>query len=133
VAESNEIAEFLLDLPEIDLLHRDDDGNDPLHLIAEHGQFPLFVKLLEKGGRKLDLNGQNVAKASPMHLMGRHGHVEMLELLLKQPGVDRNLHDLQGQTALHTAARFEQLDACRILLSLEGIEVNARDVDGVFL
>jgi ankyrin repeat protein len=130
VAESSETAEFLIDLPEIDLVHRDNDGNTPLHLIAEHGQLVLFVKLLEKGA-KLDFNGQNLAKSSPMHLMCRHGHSEMLPLLLKQPRIDNSVRDSQGQTALHTAARFEHVDACRLLLDLDGLEVNSRDVDGV--
>lgn len=59
-----------------------------------------------------------------------HEAIERLRrALLLQGDINRHVAP-DGKTSLHSAARFSCVDALRTLLSIEGIDCNATDVDG---
>ena len=56
----------------------------------------------------------------------QEGHTEVVELLLKTPGIDVNAVDRYGQTPLYVAAT----EVVELLLKAPGIDVNAKQEDG---
>ena len=57
--------------------------------------------------------------------------VEIVRLLAETPGLEVNLQDADGQTALHYACSNGHRDVTELLLTLEGIDTTIRDEDGV--
>ena len=52
---------------------------------------------------------------TPLHCAARYGNKGALEVLTNLPQVDVWACDLQGRTALHVAAEWEQADCCSYL------------------
>ena len=50
----------------------------------------------------------------------REGHSSIVEILLKEPGIDVNRKDVNGSTALHLACRYGQVDLVQQLLHHPG-------------
>ncbi|KAI5860154.1 ankyrin [Durotheca rogersii] len=67
---------------------------------------------------------------SPLHYAAASGNLDALTALLGQEGIDVNLRNDCGQTALHVATSKNLVDACSTLLKA-GADINARDDDGV--
>eukprot|EP00931_Biecheleriopsis_adriatica_P045206 TRINITY_DN25910_c0_g1_i1.p1 TRINITY_DN25910_c0_g1~~TRINITY_DN25910_c0_g1_i1.p1 ORF type:complete len:630 (+),score=102.22 TRINITY_DN25910_c0_g1_i1:166-2055(+) len=51
----------------------------------------------------------------------------LLQLLLEEPGLQLNAQNGRGDTALHCAIRRENVEAVRLLLKMEGLDVNVRN------
>lgn len=69
--------------------------------------------LIRKGAL---LNEKNKDFLTPLHLASDNSHYDIMESLLKN-GSKVNVLDGIGQSALHRAARADDMQACRILLS----------------
>lgn len=50
----------------------------------------------------------------PLHIAAREGHVEIIRILLKQPGTEKNAMDTSGDTALSIAATNGQESAVEV-------------------
>jgi len=55
------------------------------------------------------------------------GKIEIVDLLLKQPGLNINAQDLDGNTALMMAADYQHIDIINLLLKCEQIDVDIKD------
>ena len=69
-----------------------------------------------------DLNYQN--------LCFRYNQRTVWKFLLTRPDIDVNLENSHGQTALHTAARFNVPEAAADILKREDVMINSRSVLG---
>ena len=101
---------------------QDNDGYAPLHLSVIGGHPGTTRALLEAE----DWRGSNDRKAAVRKHMSKSGEVLALAVgsdftvivqLLVDAEVDTDYQDDQGETALHVAARFGQVQCARILLT----------------
>ena len=97
---------------------RNDAGQTPLHLAALHGNYTCVQMLLAAKSDVAATDG--VTGMTPLHAAVRRGHMRCVMLLL-DGSADPNAPDLQGNTALHTAARFDVAGAVRILAGAGGM------------
>ena len=85
-----------------------------------------------EGPGQLDINFQDlITKDTALHLALRYsgsngGHVttDFIGLLLRQPFIDPNIVNKEGETPLHLAAKRASPDVMRLLLNDNKIEVN---------
>ena len=59
-------------------------------------------------------------------LMPSEEHVSILRVLLKQPSIEVNLADDEGMTALHLATRCRNIEAVKLLLADQRVDVNCK-------
>ena len=76
------------------------------------------------------LNTQQGIRHSPLMLAAKEGHVDVIRVLLAADGIETNLRDKVGRTALANAARLNRLAAVDVLLSHPAVDVNLADRDG---
>ena len=123
------------DLTEVELLldkgvdvHADDNvGWPPMVRAAEEGHLAIVDTLLARGANHLK---GTVGDRLPLHFAAEGGHLAVVSLLLKQPGVDPNLKDYTGQTALFKAAKNGHHKVVELLLQQHGIDPDAISKDG---
>ena len=103
-----EIAHLLLELG-MDASGSDDFGYTPLDHACESGYEDIVILLLEKKARhKTDLVNVAVGNDS----------ISMLKILLES-GLDPNIADMEGRTALHHASRAGYENIVRLLLQFD--------------
>ncbi|XXQ35589.1 Ankyrin repeat domain-containing protein [Plasmodiophora brassicae] len=67
---------------------------------------------------------------TPLRVAAERGHVEIVALLLSDPGVDVNAQDKLGKTPLLAAASEGHVDVVTLLIRANGINVDACDYTG---
>lgn len=83
------------------------------------------LSLLKPGEiNELDADGIGL-----IHWCTDRGHVDILEMLIRQPGIDLNLQDIDGQTALHYASYCGHVECLKLLIKV-GANRNVPDYDG---
>lgn len=97
----------------------------PLHVAAADGNKEEEEKLLQTE----DVNSIAKNNWTPLHLAAYHNHPDVMELLVKQDGIDVNARIAHKRTALHIAAENGFEKVVEKLLEAKGIEIDARDVD----
>ncbi|KAF6199146.1 hypothetical protein GE061_007171 [Apolygus lucorum] len=91
-------------------------GDTPLHAAAG-SPYPKRKQIIESLVRKgAHLNEKNKEMLTPLLIANDLGHHDVMDTLLRL-GSKVNALDALGQTALHRAAREDNVQACRILLS----------------
>ncbi|KAJ0963616.1 hypothetical protein J5N97_028738 [Dioscorea zingiberensis] len=134
-------------------------GLSALHLASAHGHLSIVKQLISKDGRLAAMKGRinileelisaclesaralTYQKESVLHLAVQFmNSVETLEYLVEKLGVlggeinDHellNLKDDKGNTILHHAVARRQIKTVKLLLSKEGMEVNAMNLKGL--
>lgn len=111
-----------------------DTPNRRLHLAIREGDIEMLRQLInEKTG--LDFNDSGGRPNRPIHTAvstrGLNG-VAILQLLLTAPGIDINVYDVDGVTALHCAVLYGYDFYVRILLKDPLIQVNKPTERGQF-
>ncbi|CAL9686939.1 unnamed protein product [Knipowitschia caucasica] len=91
---------------------QDKDGNTALHEASWHG-FTSCVKQLVKTGA--DVNVRNKAGNIALHLASQNSHVPSARLLMLGSSIDSKNN--VGETCLHVAARYDNRDIVKILIS----------------
>lgn len=77
---------------------------------------------------EIDINTKNYNERSLLFLATYGGHLELVKMLLKQPGIQVNTHDFHGSNSpLHVAAYKNNLEIVQELLAFSGTEVNTED------
>ena len=105
---------------DIDSQKKDEHGDTPLHQACLHGFEGIVDLLLEN--RLVAASFSNVCNyehQTPLHLACREGHTEIAKKLLEKCPKDKkerllNLHDIEGNVALHLAIRSLKVDCYSI-------------------
>ena len=92
-------------------------------LAARHGEIGRVKAMIAKG--TIDINSTEAGdRTTALHRAVMHGHLDIVKLLLAQPGIRLDLKDRFGNDPLHVAVQFEQYQALRLLLDREDLDVN---------
>merc|ERR1719319_598511 len=100
-----------------------------------HSMMEIVKLLLRKEG--VELNARNHLGMTPLMLALRNeeassfSHRALAELFLKHPRLDMKCVDNSGKTALHHACVGSCVGVVRRLVNIAGVEVNAKDNDGM--
>ncbi len=89
------------------LTHQDTSGNTVFHLMAASDFTKLLAKAIDQEPSGLSIN--NNTTKYPIHTAILNGQLEIVDLLLKNPGVIQ-LTDYKGRNALHYAAQYASED-----------------------
>lgn len=101
------------------------DGNSPLHVAVENGNFEIAEFLISYGAKT---NSKNAEKRTTLMMLDEDATPELVNLLLSN-GAKVNLADKQGNTALIFAAEYASNDVVQALISA-GANVNAVNKQG---
>ncbi|ETV76764.1 hypothetical protein, variant [Aphanomyces astaci] len=97
-----DIAKLFLAHPSINL-HADVDQS-PLYIAASQGRTQIVELLLQRACYPVNQPSRNYAYTA-LHGAARGGYINVVKLLLDQPGIDINFLNDDGQTAFHEAAK----------------------------
>ena len=118
----HDIAKFAILKHSDDVNARDFNNNDTLlHVASRRGHADIVHLLLEHG---VDVDAQNVYKATPLHLASSRGHADIARLLLEH-GADVDAQNAYKATPLHLASSRGHADITRLLLE-HGAELDAQ-------
>ncbi|XP_042519666.1 ankyrin repeat-containing protein ITN1-like [Macadamia integrifolia] len=112
----------------------DQDGRTPLHLAAIKGRIDVMKELIRT--RREVIHKRVDRGESILHLCVKHNRLEALKLLLEPASSVQekqllNSKDDNGNTALHLAIAKKQTKSIEVLLSKNGVEVNALNGSGL--
>ncbi len=112
---------------------KDEDGNTPLHIAAKRGISWAMKALLELGANVNAVNnkGQTVLMFLLLNTHLRSENLAKLLLDLKNKHADFAAHDIQGETALHIAARRGYIEIFQPFIATENLDYSARNNDGM--
>ncbi|KAK0893576.1 Glycerophosphocholine phosphodiesterase [Friedmanniomyces endolithicus] len=117
---------------------QDIEGYAPLHLAVIGGHYRTTKALLfvddQYHSLGVRLTHADVEKnGASLALATKANFVKIVSLLVEEAGVDVNYQDLQGETALHVAARYGHKECARILLdSTAPTRVNVELVENTY-
>ncbi|XP_019859938.1 PREDICTED: transient receptor potential cation channel subfamily A member 1 homolog [Amphimedon queenslandica] len=104
-------------------------GYIPLHVICSKG-YTEIVKLLLEHGVASDVNSMDIDfQITPLGIACMNGHKDLVDLLLKQNGVDVNKRNKADQTALHLACEKGCEQVVELLLKHVKVNINVTDKD----
>lgn len=112
---------------DVDLLN--ENGCSALHLVCDgKGKYTGLEMLVEHGA---DVNLQaSMDQATPLLMLAEgNAPLEKVQYLLKN-AAKPEVPDVYMITCLHKAAYYDNLDLCKVLLSYDRVDVNARDHAG---
>jgi len=104
----------------------DCNGNTPLILAAQSGNYDAVVVLTEK--YRLPVNHQNLDNECALSLASINGHTQIVSYLIEH-GANVNVTNARGETPLHVASALDHLDIVRLLVE-EGSWLEAEDEAG---
>ncbi|CAB3387794.1 Hypothetical predicted protein, partial [Cloeon dipterum] len=131
-----DVVNFLLETVEdLEIDVEDMERQTALFHAAHNGHHDVVKRLIEAGARynlrnkvsksltprylfTLWCNFQKKTGRTPLHAASENGHVEVLQLLLLQENLERDVQDEDGNTALHIAAENQQTLAVEALLEV---------------
>jgi ankyrin repeat protein len=89
-------------------------GNTPLGVAAENGHEGVVRRLLT-GPRQADPNARDENGQAPLFGAAYFGHTGVVKLLLEARGIDPQLCDTDGNTALQVAAENGNQEVVEVL------------------
>jgi hypothetical protein len=106
------------------------DIQDIMSECAAQGDFAGLNEILSAFVHKVDINAADSRGWPPIHLACRNGHIVIVQYILKIKRADKNVRDPDGNTPLMTAVKFGQQRIAALLLSSQGVDVNAQNKFG---
>ncbi|XP_067668166.1 ankyrin-1-like [Haliotis asinina] len=107
-----------------DLNAADDVGDSVLHRACLGGHEDIVSCVLKMDD--VDINSRGQCGRSPLMVAARIGDKEIFDLLV-EGGADAKLVDDDGNTILHLASKGGNVDIVKYVLSLEIVDINARN------
>ncbi|XP_048257923.1 ankyrin repeat domain-containing protein 50-like isoform X10 [Haliotis rufescens] len=105
----------------------DGDGNNILHLACSQGHLETVEFVLSLN--VVDINSRGGWSLTPVMRAARNGHTDVVELLVSK-GADVSLVDEDGYNILHLACIEGHLETVEFVLSLNVVDIDARNNDG---
>ncbi|KAL7116973.1 hypothetical protein ACP275_03G041000 [Erythranthe tilingii] len=126
-----DVVEALLSVETRTCLAHDKNGLTPVHLAALKGRVEVMKILLREkpeAARVMTHRGENI-----LHLCVKQYQMEPLKLLMTTVGDPAfvNSKDVDGNTVLHLAVADKQVETINFLLTVEALEVNAMNLNGM--
>ncbi|WP_300721395.1 ankyrin repeat domain-containing protein, partial [uncultured Brachyspira sp.] len=125
-----EMINLLLLQPDVQIYS--ENLNNPFVLAIINKSYEI-IKLLIPELNTIDINtskkDENIMNILLIWAV-KHKNKKIVQLLLKQPGIDVNINDNNGYTPLHLAVDEKNMKMIRLLLSQPGINMNAKDNNG---
>ncbi|XP_067653127.1 ankyrin repeat domain-containing protein 29-like [Haliotis asinina] len=103
------------------------DGNNVLHFACIDGDLET-VKLIQSVN-VVDVNSRGKYSRTAVIEAARHRHWDVVEFLVDR-GADVSLVDGDGENLLHLACRRGHLKTVKLILSMNVVDINARNNDG---
>ena len=88
--------------------------NTVMHVATESGDVEMVKVLLRYGANP---SVQNDTKVAPVHIAAEHGYTDIARVLLDFDDSCKDLLDQQHRSAIHYAARNNQVEVVELLLS----------------
>lgn len=104
-------------------------GYTALHYACRHGHLNVCKLLLKSGANPNILT--RAGKASPLHRAAHCGHIGIVNVLIEYRA-KLELHDSDGQTALHKASKQSHPDVIKLLLKHQPQLSSSKDKWGKF-
>ncbi|THY57785.1 ankyrin [Aureobasidium pullulans] len=123
-----DLIEMLMNVEGTDLAHGSTGGMTLFKMAAFMGLASLCRTLIEKGVADCTIPSKT-GGFYPLHYAATSGNVEVIELLLSQPGVDKNVVSMNGYTPLCDAVRMGREKSVETLLA-HNVEVDTLDNRG---
>ncbi|KAJ5202948.1 hypothetical protein N7449_005027 [Penicillium cf. viridicatum] len=125
-----EMVNLLLSHPRINVNCKDKDGNTPLWLSTYSSYDEITKRLLAE--KDINVNfvrgcGRLKTPSIPLHHAATRLDTVLLRRLLAVPGMDPNLC-VAGHSPISVAAYHGRMNTVACLLSMEGVEINGRDI-----
>jgi|GEM_PF-336412 ankyrin repeat protein len=109
------------------------NGSTALCLSVTHGHTPIVALLLQYPDIFMDLNIPGDPDRTGLHKAAAKGDTEIIKLLLAHGGVNVNLVDIQGHTALHGAMQNGHIDTIKVLLQCPTLNLDNSSLGNVFI
>ena len=110
------------------VLIKDDDGNNILHLAVKQDNVEVPKWLLSLKGVKSLINDTNHQSLTPIHEAVKNSNLKAIKLLIKH-GAKVNSKNESNVTPLHSAAMKTSTEMVEILIK-NGAKINAQDKNG---
>ncbi len=119
------VLEYLTSVPNVDVNCMDNEGADLLDCGT-----PFFTQMQHVSQRMSDPETRSSKGLTPLHYAVIMGSVEMVQLLINQPGIDVSCGTSKGFSPLHLAAGKDSVDTFSAIASHPSSDVNCRDNEG---
>ena len=122
------ILRQLLKQPSVDVNLADNAGWTALHVATYNGNIEAARLLL--ADPRVDVNSQDAQHLAVLTYAAREcseNHLSILRLLLEHPSIDVNLACNEGVNALYLAVSKGNIEAVKVLLADQRVDVNCRD------
>ncbi len=133
-----EAVQFLLSLPGIEINAIDKEGGTPLITAAKVGKNEIAKALLTTpliNAHPIDVTARNRGGDTAFSVAAKHGHVAIMRDLIDSPYNAQilariNNRNSWGETPLISLAKIGCVEGVKLLLGLQGIDVNSADSRG---
>ncbi len=125
--ERIDIVNTLINTPGIGLHQTDNKMLTALHHAVLNGHLNIVDVLLQAKARVNDTDFKN---ETPLWMAAGLGHVDIIQRLLKEPGILLNCADITQNTPLLLAIKAKHTACVNALLEAPGLELNARGSHG---
>jgi hypothetical protein len=117
---------------DIDTLSGFEDGQTPLHFMAQYYKTAdvedIVIKTIQKAGK--GVNATFKENVSPLYIACTHNNVLMVKHLLQHPNIDVNIKvSDQNETSLHVACEHGHTDIVKLLIA-KGADIHATFKNG---
>ncbi|XP_066292945.1 putative ankyrin repeat protein RF_0381 [Branchiostoma lanceolatum] len=106
-----------------------DHASTALYIAAQYGHHETFRLLCSRGADLGIKDESDIGEMTPLLEAAENGHCNVIDVALTF-GATLAERNSTGSTALHLAVQYGGLDTVTHLLSLPGVQVNARDSQG---
>ncbi|XP_067654233.1 uncharacterized protein [Haliotis asinina] len=121
-----DVVEFLVGRgADVSLVDR--DGDNVLHLACRGGDLETVKLILSMN--VVDINSRGWYSKTPVMAAAWHRRRDVVEFLVGR-GADVSLVDRDGDNVLHLACRGGDLETVKLILSMNVVDINARNNDG---
>lgn len=91
---------------------KDSVGYTPLHESIKNGDQKIFQQLIDAGA---DVNQTDNVGRTMLHIAAIHANVPVLEYILQNNLIDRDIKDFSGQTFYSIAQKHEKTEFVQLL------------------